>query len=401
MAVVRETHDHGRVPVGILGRMDDPATVVPLRSPDGLDLRQLRAFMAVAEELNFGRAAQRLYVSQPALSRQIKSLERVIGCELLLRDTHRVELTLAGHALYARAGTVLTALDEAIAATRSVGGELNARIMSIWAPMLAVAASVASIESLREIFEDVLASMPVPDDLAVRPVRAGGVPSLIVGAEPAVLHLHGGGHALGSAYGYRALVSGLATAGGFGVLVPDFRLAPEHPYPAALDDAVAAYRWLADRRPASEIVLSGDSSGCGLVLGLLARLRAAGDAGPAGAILMCPGLDPEGGVHEFGGPIAALHQAAATYAAVGDGDLTGSAPLLVQYAVDDPRRADAEAVIELARSCGVHVRADSYRTGVHDFQLFWTFLPEAADAMRSAAQFVQSALSTGEATSAG
>ena len=241
--------------------MEHTADVVSLKAPEGVDLRQLRAFVAVAEELNFGRAAQRLYLSQPALSRTIRALERVIGCPLLLRDTHRVELTLAGHALLEHTRGVLAALDKAIATTQSVGGELNARMMAAWAPMQAVVATIASVEKLREVFEAVLAELPVPDDLAVRPANAGGVPSLVLGDEPAVLHLHGGGYVLGSAYGYRPIVAGFMTADGPGVLVPDYRLAPEHPHPAAVEDALAAYRWLVARAP-SDVVIVADSSGC-------------------------------------------------------------------------------------------------------------------------------------------
>jgi epsilon-lactone hydrolase len=88
--------------------MDEPADVVALRpAPDGVEVRHLRAFVAVAEELNFSRAAERLYLSQPALSRQIRALERVVGCELLRRSTHRVELTLAGQALLPEAADAL------------------------------------------------------------------------------------------------------------------------------------------------------------------------------------------------------------------------------------------------------------------------------------------------------
>src|ERR1700729_4392514 len=97
--------------------MDQPGRVLPFpQAPDGIELRPLRAFVAVAEELNFGRAAQRLYVSQPALSRQIRGLEQLVGCELLRRSTHSVELTLAGEALLDRSRQLLPHVDEAGAA---------------------------------------------------------------------------------------------------------------------------------------------------------------------------------------------------------------------------------------------------------------------------------------------
>src|SRR4051795_12214314 len=90
------------------------------QAPDGVEIRHLRAFVAVAEELNFGRAAARLYLSQPALSRQIRSLERRIGAALRRRSTPRVELTRAGDALLDRARRLLADLDDAVRATRSV-----------------------------------------------------------------------------------------------------------------------------------------------------------------------------------------------------------------------------------------------------------------------------------------
>ena len=103
---------------------EENAEVVSLpQAPDAIELRHLRAFVAVADELNFGRAAARLYLSQPALSRQIRSLERLVGCDLLRRSTHRVELTLAGEALLDRARGLLREVDEAVSAARSVGGE--------------------------------------------------------------------------------------------------------------------------------------------------------------------------------------------------------------------------------------------------------------------------------------
>ena len=104
-------------------------------APDAVELRHLRAFVAVAAELNFGRAAERLYITQPALSRQIRALEKALGCELLRRTTHRVELTLAGEALLDRSHDVLRGVDEAVAAAQSVGGELAERVERLWAPL--------------------------------------------------------------------------------------------------------------------------------------------------------------------------------------------------------------------------------------------------------------------------
>ena len=139
MTPVRDTHDRRQARSGHTHLVDSGGEVVPLNPTGDVEIRHLRAFIAVAEELNFSRAAARLYVSQPALSRQVRALERSIGYQLLRRSTHRVELTLAGEALLERARQVLTALDDAVAAAQSVGGEMTARMMRLWAPMAAVA----------------------------------------------------------------------------------------------------------------------------------------------------------------------------------------------------------------------------------------------------------------------
>ena len=90
--------------MGQTGVMDGPQNVLALpQTPDAIELRHPRAFVAVAEDLSFSRAAQRLFITQPALSRQIRGLERLVGCDLFRRSTQRVELTLAGEALLARA----------------------------------------------------------------------------------------------------------------------------------------------------------------------------------------------------------------------------------------------------------------------------------------------------------
>ena len=158
MAVVHDVHHRAPPAPAMMSGMDDgpPAAgkvlVLP-PAPDAIELRHLRAFVAVAEELNFGRAATRLYLSQPALSRQIRGLERLVGCDLLRRSTHRVELTLAGDALLDRARRLLADLDDAVFATRSVGGDLERRLAAVWEPINDLTAAGPDLQALRDAGE--------------------------------------------------------------------------------------------------------------------------------------------------------------------------------------------------------------------------------------------------------
>jgi acetyl esterase/lipase len=384
--------------------VEQTADVLPFRqAPDGVEVRHLRAFVAVAEELNFSRAAERLYLSQPALSRQIRSLERLVGCELLRRTTHRVELTLAGDALLDRARTLLADLDEAVAATQTVGGEMAGRMARLWAPVVETATAGASIRHLRDEYERFMAQAPVPPGVEVRPVTAGGVPSLALGPDPRVLYLHGGGYVVGSAYGYRPLVGALVQAAGAGALVPDFRLAPEHPFPAAVEDALSAYRWLADQRgDAAKIVLAGDSAGGALVMSLLLTLRANGEDMPAGAVLLCPGIDLTGEMlapvdhpHPFD-DLGIVRESYLQGHPVEDplvsalrADLHGLPPLLIQVATGDRARPEGKALAERAKQHGVDARLELYPAETHVFHVFWPFLPEAGDALAQAGSFIR------------
>jgi acetyl esterase/lipase len=381
--------------------------VIPFaQAPDGVEIRHLRAFVAVSEDLNFGRAAARLYLSQPALSRQIRALERLVGCELLRRSTHRVELTVAGSALLDRARKLLADLDEAIATTQSVGGELANRMATMWAPVLEISRADRDIEEMRTAYETFLAQSEVPDGVTVRPVNAGGVSSLALHptrhAGISILYLHGGGFTVGSAYGYRPLVGALVAATGAGALVPDYRLAPEHPFPAALEDALSAYRWLAEQHPDQRIVLAGDSVGGGLVCSLLLTLKARELPLPAGAVLLCPAVDLTGssilaaGESEQG---VAMRRVIDGYLAghpVEDpivsplqADLTGLPPLLVQAATGDIVLPEAERLVERALEHGVDARLERFPADTHVFHVFWSFLPEAADALQQAGAFVR------------
>jgi epsilon-lactone hydrolase len=317
---------------------------------------------------------------------------------LLRRSTHLVELTLAGEALLDRVRPVLREVDAAVSAVQSVGGELVGRVARLWEPLVQAAAADAGVQEHRMAYEKMLANFPVPAEVTVTAVTANGVSSLLVAREPddppTVLHLHGGGYIVGSAFGYRPLAGALALATEAGVLVPDYRLAPEHPFPAAIEDAVSAYSWMLERDISpDEVRLSGDSSGGGLVVSVLLTLKQRGLPQPGGAILMCPWVDLALNLshHE------ALRRSAAAYlgghpaddpvASPLGADLTGLAPLLIQAATGDDRFEDAQALADLGRSHGVDARLELYSVDAHVFQLFWPFLPEAAEALQAAGRF--------------
>ncbi len=390
---------------------------MPLPGSDAIELRHLRSFVAVAEELNFRRAAERVFITQPALSRQISALERMVGTKLLRRNTHRVELTPAGEAMLVRALSLLREVDDAVRAVQSVGGEITERIVRLWQPVGRHGGADGDLRQQRAAYEALHAQIEVPAGIRIRPITAGGVPALIVATDPdqppRVLYLHGGGFVLGSAYGYRPLAGALAEASGAGVLVIDYRLAPEHPYPAALDDARSAYRWLLDQAPADEpVLIAGDSTGGGLALALLLRLRAEGVRLPAGAALLCPTVDftlpdaedpgrqlPLEVRRWFAEAYLAGHSATDPLVSPVSGDWTGLPPLLIQAATGDVLRPDAVAVRDRAGEHGVPATLELYPVDAHGFQLFWSFLPEAAEAVAAVGRFL--AAPAGETGAAG
>ena len=377
--------------------------------------------MAVAEELNFGRAAERLYVSQPALSRQIRGLEQLVGCELLSRTTHSVELTLAGEALLDRSRRLLRAVDEAVAAALSVGGELIGRVARALEPLRGMLASDRDLVETRATFESLMAQFSPPAGTITRPVTAGGVPSLVVspgaGHGPTVLYLHGGGYVIGSAFGYQSQAGALAAAALTGILVPDYRLAPEHPFPAALEDAQRAYLWLRDQAPdPNAIVVAGDSAGGGLALSLLLALKRDGLPLPAASVILCPWLDltlrtasasdaplaTDDDVRRCVEAYLSGHPADDPIVDPLHADLSGLPPMLIQAATGDARLVDAKALAASAQDHGVDARLELFPVQAHAFQLFWSFLPEAADAIEASGAFIRElATETARAQAAG
>jgi salicylate hydroxylase len=233
-----------------------------------------------------------------------------------------------------------------------------------------------------------------------------GTPALRVGrprpdGAPAVLHLHGGGYVMGSAELAVPLAGRLAESVGGWSLVPDYRLAPEYPFPAALDDALAAYRWLAREYPKAPILVSGECAGGGLALALAVALRDAAEPAsrmPAGVHVVSPfcdlappaeSLDAAADSDPWLNRIALLQLAACYIHDTDPGDalvspsradLSGLPPLLIQAAEPEALFPGARRLADRARAAGVPVTFSPVPDSVHSFVLF-DFLPEAGRAV--------------------
>lgn len=157
------------------------------------------------------------------------------------------------------------------------------------------------IAAWRDGFEALCATFPVPHDARIDVIDLDGVPTLQVTAGGvgaadgrAVLHFHSGGYVMGSAHGYRNFAARLSRACGVPVVVPDYRLAPDHVYPAAVDDALTAYRAMLARHGADRLVVSGDSAGGGLAIAVLMAVRDMGLPLPLAGVAISPLLDLAG-----------------------------------------------------------------------------------------------------------
>src|SRR5215831_2545397 len=241
----------------------------------------------------------------------------------------------------------------------------------------------ASLEETRGGFEQMAAMFPVEADVKCEPTSAGGVKSEWVtapgaDADRAILYLHGGGYVIGSINTHRALAGRLSRAAKARVLVIDYRLAPEHPHPAAVEDAVAAYRWMLQQGLlASHIAVSGDSAGGGLTVATLVAIRDAHLPTPAAGAPISPWVDMEGIgdsmtsksaadpiVHKddllnmakayLGGKPPRTPLAAPLYA-----DLAGLPPLLIHVGTAETLLDDASRLAERAKKAGVTVHYEA------------------------------------------
>jgi len=224
-------------------------------------------------------------------------------------------------------------------------------------------------------------------------------------SDRAVLFFHGGGYVFGSARMYRHLAGRIAKAAGVPVYQPDYRLAPEHPHPAAIDDGLGAYRAMLDRVAPERLVVGGDSAGGNLTLAVLQRARAEGLPMPAGAFLLSPWLDLRGALvgranadTELLILPASVERATAFYAGDHDvadpavspilGSMEGLPPTLVQVATNELLYDDSTAFADAAAAAGVDVTVETEDDLWHVWQLMAPAVPEARASIASIASFV-------------
>lgn len=227
-----------------------------------------------------------------------------------------------------------------------------------------------------------------------------------------LLFLHGGAYVLGGCATHRHFVSYIARAAGVKTLLPEYRLAPENPFPAAVDDAVRVYRaLLADGSAASNIAIGGDSAGGGLTMATLLALRDAGDRLPAAAFLLSPWLDLTASGESMTTRAAAdpwfrpadLPAVAAHYCRPDEfrnplvspvyADLKGLPPLFIQVGADEILLSDSTRAADKVRAAGSEVELEIWPDLWHVFQSFVSVLPESREATRRLGTWIRRALS--------
>jgi acetyl esterase/lipase len=260
---------------------------------------------------------------------------------------------------------------------------------------------------------------PVPADVAVREARINGVdglwfvPAGIGDESPAMLYFHGGGYTIGSPRSHAELTARIARAAGVRLFSAAYRLSPEHVFPAALDDALAAYRGLiGGGERAGRLAVGGDSAGGGIAMAMLVALRTADEPLPACAVtlsawadLSCSGgtysslvdldalVTPEMGRQNAAGYLGG-HDATDPLASPVFADLTGLPPMLLQVGSHEMLLDDTLRLAENARAAGVPVDVQVGDGMMHVYQLLTWLIPEAEPAIEQIGAFVRTHLNT-------
>ena len=224
-----------------------------------------------------------------------------------------------------------------------------------------------------------------------------------------LLYLHGGGYVIGGCDMHRQMVSHIARAGRIRALLPEYRLAPEHKFPAAIDDAVAIYRSLLEMGiKAEDIVFAGDSAGGGLTVATMLALRDAGDPLPAAAVLLSPFLDVAGSGASMQTRVekdpwfhpedllviadyyCEPHQRRFPLISPVFADIEGLSPMFIQVGDDEILLSDSERIADQCIAAGIDVELEVWPGMWHVFQVFTRKMPEAYQAIGKMGAYIQS-----------
>ena len=271
-----------------------------------------------------------------------------------------------------------------------------------------------SIPELRKLDDLLVRSQRSPKGTQVSSVTLNGVSAEWIqgpgaGADAAILHLHGGAFVTGYPAIHRELAARISASAGVWILSPDYRLSPEHPFPAAVQDALSAYRWLMTQGyPPSRLFLGGESSGGGLALQALLTMKEEGIPLPRAAFFLSPvtdwiGLDGESySTRANLDPLLCLSQCRFTASLyVGDNpgdtpllrpiemDLTGLPPMWIQVGDHEVLLSDAERLARRAVNRGVDVDFRVWPGLWHVFQATARLVPEAKDSIEELGRFVR------------
>ena len=269
------------------------------------------------------------------------------------------------------------------------------------------------VAAWRAAWEGIAEALPMPADGKADPQDAKGLAGDIITAPgakagKAVLYLHGGGYVVGSRRTHRRLGYDLSAALQAPVVMVEYRLAPEHKFPAAVEDCVAAASWVEKHLGVAgrNLVIAGDSAGGGLTLATLISLKKAGAAMPACGVCFSPWVDLEGTgdsmktrseidpivkphlLDWFTGLYIAKERRRDPLASPLHADLSGLPPLLIQVGTAEALYDDAIRIADRAKAAGVDVTLKVWPDMIHVWQLFAPMLSEGRDAIKEAAAFV-------------
>ncbi len=270
-----------------------------------------------------------------------------------------------------------------------------------------------SVKELRAAIEASATQFHLPQDAVCEPVDAWGVPAEWITTPESVegrfiYYLHGGGYVAGSISTHRAMAVQLSRAAKVQVLIISYRLAPENPFPAAVEDATTGYRWLLSQGvDAGRVVIAGESAGGGLTIASLVALRDAGEPLPAAAVSASPWVDLEclgksmvtranldplvrrDGLLKNAKDYLGNTDPRAPLASPIHANLTGLPPLLIQVGTAEVLFDDATRLAERAKADGVEVVLEPWEDMIHSWHKFAARLPEAQQAIDRIGEFVQ------------